>query len=293
MARLKILKTYKLYIAGQFPRSESGRYYELTDQKGKTLANVSMASRKDFRNAVVAARSAQTGWQEKSAMNRAQILYRMAEMLEGRYKQFVDELQYMGISKHKAEEEVARCINRLVYYAGACDKFQQIFSSVNPVATSHYNFSVPEAMGVVAVIPPENFGLLGTISTMAPIIAGGNTCIILAPEHLPLAAVSFAEVLAHSDLPAGVVNILSGDIDELHEHFSSHMDVNAMLYCGKNKKHLKAMQECSSLNVKRFFHWSLDWEEDSAQSPYLIMDLQEIKTTWHPIEKTGPSGIKY
>ncbi len=293
MARLKILKTYKLYIGGQFPRSESGRYYELTDQKGKTLANVSMASRKDFRNAIVAARAAQTPWQEKSAMNRAQILYRMAEMLEGRYKQFVDELQYMGISKNRAEEEVELSIDRLVYYAGACDKFQQIFSSVNPVASSHYNFSVPEPMGLVAIIPPENFGLLGSISTLAPIIAGGNTCVLLAPEHLPLAAVSFAEVLAHCDLPAGVVNILSGDIDELHGHFSSHMDVNAMLYCGKNKKHLKAMQENSSLNVKRFFHWELDWEEEEAQSPYLIMDFQEIKTTWHPIEKTGASGIKY
>jgi acyl-CoA reductase-like NAD-dependent aldehyde dehydrogenase len=293
MARLKILKTYKLYIAGHFPRSESGRYYELTDQKGKTLANVSMASRKDFRNAVVAARVAQAPWQEKSAMNRGQILYRMAEMLEGRDKQFVDELQYMGISKSRAEEEVELSIDRLVYYAGACDKFQQIFSSINPVASSHYNFSVPEPMGVVAIIPPENFGLLGTISAIAPIIAGANTCVLLAPEHLPLASVSFAEVLAHSDLPAGVVNILSGDIDELHGHFSSHMDVNAMLYCGKNKKHLKAMQENSSINVKRFFHWNLDWEETEAQNPYLILDFQEIKTTWHPIEKTGSAGINY
>jgi acyl-CoA reductase-like NAD-dependent aldehyde dehydrogenase len=293
MARLKILKTYKLYIGGQFPRSESGRYYELTDQKDNTLANVSMASRKDFRNAVVAARAAQIPWQEKSAMNRGQILYRMAEMLEGRDKQFVAELQYMGISKSKAEEEVELSIDRLVYYSGACDKFQQLFSSVNPVASSHYNFSVPEPMGVVAVIPPENFGLLGSITALAPIIAGANTCVVLAPEHLPLAAVSFAEVLAHSDLPPGVVNILSGDIDELHGHFSSHMDVNAMLYCGRNKKHLKAMQENASLNVKRFYHWDLNWDEDEAQSPYLIMDFQEIKTTWHPIEKTGVSGMNY
>lgn len=293
MARLKILKTYKLFIAGQFPRSESGRYYELTDQKGKTLANVSMASRKDFRNAVVAARVAQMPWQERSAMNRAQILYRMAEMLEGRDKQFVSELQYMGISKNKAEEEVELSIDRLVYYAGACDKFQQIFSSINPVASSHYNFSVPEPMGVVCVIPPENFGLLGSISTFAPIIAGGNACVLLAPEHLPLAAVSLAEVLAHSDLPAGVVNILSGDLDELHGHFSSHMDVNALLYCGKNKKHLKTMQENASLNVKRFMHWNFAWDEEETQSPYRILDFQEIKTTWHPIEKTDAAGLNY
>ncbi len=293
MARLRILKTYKLFIAGQFPRSESGRYYELTDQKGKTLANVSMASRKDFRNAVVAARAAQTPWQEKSAINRAQILYRMAEMLEGRSQQFVNELQYMGISRSKAEKEVELSIDRLVYYAGACDKYQQVFSSINPVASSHYNFSVPEPMGVIAIIPPENFGLLGSISTLAPIIAGANTCILLAPEHLPLAAISFAEVLAHSDLPAGVVNILSGDIDELHGHFSTHMDINALLYCAKNKKHMKAMQENASLNVKRFKQWDLEWDEEEPQSLYHILDFQEIKTTWHPIEKTGASGIVY
>ena len=293
MARLKILKTYKLYIAGQFPRSESGRYYELQTDKGDILANVSMASRKDFRNAVTAARSAQTEWAERSAYNRAQVLYRIAEMLEGRFSQFTDELIDQDVTKGKAQKEVAQSIDRLVYYAGWCDKFQQIFSSVNPVASPHYNFSVPEPMGVVGLIAPEQGGLLGTVSLLAPALAGANACVLLAPENMPLAAITFAEVLSHSDIPAGFVNVLTGDPQELYPQFSSHMDVNALVYCGEDKKTIKSLQEYSRLNLKRFFNWNLDWFSAESQNPYLIADLQEIKTTWHPIEKIGPAGAKY
>lgn len=293
MARIEVLKTYKLFIGGQFPRTESGRYYQILDKKGKALANLCLSSRKDFRNAVVSARAAFSGWSEKKAFNRSQILYRIAEMLECRKVEFIHEMQMMGATKLSAQKEVDLSIDRLVYYAGWCDKFQQIFSSVNPVASSHYNFSVPEAMGLVAIIAPEKFPLLGLITTIAPIIAGGNTCIVLASNTQALCAVTFAELLATSDLPAGVVNILTGSTDELHSHFASHMDVNATVYCGNNTEHLKTIQANCASNVKRFFYWQLDFMKESAQDPYRILDLQEIKTTWHPIENIGVSGAKY
>jgi len=293
MSRLNVLKTYKIYIGGQFPRTESGRYYELLNKKSETVANVCLSSRKDFRNAVVAARSAFGGWSGRAAFNRSQILYRIAEMLEGRKSQFVDELILQGISKAAAEKEVLQSIDRLVYYAGWCDKYSALFSSVNPVATSHFNFSVPEPTGVVSVIAPENSGLLGLVSVVAPIICGGNTCVILASNSLPLCAVTFAEVLATSDLPGGVVNILTGTSKELHSHFSSHMDVNAIVYCRENKEEAKVIAENSSLNVKRSFTWNKDWNKEDTQDPYLILDLQEIKTTWHPIENIGIGGAKY
>jgi len=293
MARLNVLKTYKIYIGGQFPRTESGRYYELLNKKSETIANVCLSSRKDFRNAVVAARSAFGGWSGRSAFNRSQILYRIAEMLEGRRTQFVEELVLQGITKAAAEKEVLQSIDRLVYYAGWCDKYSALFSSVNPVASSHFNFSVPEPTGVVSVIAPENSGLLGLVSVVAPIICGGNTCVVLASNSLPLSAVTFAEVLATSDLPGGVVNILTGTSKELHSHFSSHMDVNAIVYCRENKEEAKVISENSSLNVKRSFNWNKDWNKEENQDPYLILDLQEIKTTWHPIENIGIGGAKY
>lgn len=293
MARLTVLKTYKIYIGGQFPRTESGRFYELKNKKQEIIANVCLSSRKDFRNAVVAARSAFAGWSGRNAFNRSQILYRLAEMLQGRASQFIEELVQQGITRLVAEKEVTQSIDRLVYYAGWCDKYQQIFSSVNPVASSHFNFSIPEPMGVASIIAPENSGLLGLVSVVAPCIAGGNTCVVLASEHLPLSAITFGEVLATSDLPAGVVNIITGTSKELHAHFSSHMDVNAMIYCRDNKEELKTMSENSSLNVKRFFHWNKNWTKDENQNPYLILDLQEIKTTWHPIENIGIGGAKY
>ena len=293
MARLNVLKTYKIYIGGQFPRTESGRYYELLNKKSETIANVCLSSRKDFRNAVVAARSAFGGWSGRAAFNRSQILYRIAEMLEGRRTQFVEELVLQGVSKVAAEKEVLQSIDRLVYYAGWCDKYSALFSSVNPVASSHFNFSVPEPTGVVSVIAPENSGLLGLVSVVAPIICGGNTCVVLASNSLPLSAVTFAEVLATSDLPGGVVNIITGTSKELHSHFSSHMDVNAIVNCRDNKDETKVIAENSSLNVKRSYNWNKDWTKDESQDPYLILDLQEIKTTWHPIENIGIGGAKY
>jgi acyl-CoA reductase-like NAD-dependent aldehyde dehydrogenase len=293
MARLNVLKTYKIYIGGQFPRTESGRYYELLNKKSETIANVCLSSRKDFRNAVVAARSAFGGWSGRAAFNRSQILYRIAETLEGRRTQFVEELVLQGITKAAAEKEVLQSIDRLVYYAGWCDKYSALFSSVNPVASSHFNFSVPEPTGVVSVIAPENSGLLGLVSVVAPIICGGNTCVVLASNSLPLSAVTFAEVLATSDLPGGVVNIITGTSKELHSHFSSHMDVNAIVNCRDNKDETKVIAENSSLNVKRSYNWNKDWTKDESQDPYLILDLQEIKTTWHPIENIGIGGAKY
>ncbi|MCC6372062.1 MAG: aldehyde dehydrogenase family protein [Bacteroidia bacterium] len=293
MSRLPVLKTYKIFIGGQFPRTESGRYYSLLNKKKESIANMCLCSRKDFRNAVVAARAAQPGWSGKSAFNRSQILYRIAEMLEGRKAQFLEEMQLQGIDSKKAEQEINTATDRLVYYAGWCDKFQQLFSAVNPVASSHFNFSVPEPTGVVSMVADANSALLGLVSIIAPAIAGGNTCVVLASEKLPLCAITFAEVLATSDLPGGVVNILTGTSAELLTHFSSHMDVNAIAYCGNNKEELKLIGENCSLNVKRFFHWNKDWNKDENQNPYLIMDLQEIKTTWHPIENIGIGGAKY
>ena len=293
MARLNVLKTYKIYIGGQFPRTESGRYYALLNKKNETIANVCLSSRKDFRNAVVAARTAFNGWSGKSAFNRGQILYRIAEMLEGRKAQFTEELVLQGLSNKAAELEVLQSIDRLVYYAGWCDKYIALFSSVNPVASSHFNFSVPEPMGVVSVLAPENSGLLGLVSVIAPVICGGNTCVVLASNSLPLSSVTFAEVLATSDLPGGVVNIITGTSKELHYHFSSHMDVNAIINCRENKDESKTISENSSLNVKRSFNWIKNWNKEENQNPYLILDLQEIKTTWHPIENIGIGGAKY
>jgi acyl-CoA reductase-like NAD-dependent aldehyde dehydrogenase len=261
--------------------------------KKEVIANVSLSSRKDFRNAVVAARSAQGSWSEKTAFNRGQILYRAAEMLEGRKDQLIKEIQLQGVSKKSAEQEVLLAIDRLVYYAGWCDKYQQLFSSVNPVSSSHFNFSVTEPMGVVSIIADEKTSLIGLISVIAPVIAGGNTCIVLASESLPLSSITFSEILATSDLPKGVVNILTGNTKELHAHFSSHMDVNAIIYCRDNEQEQKVISENASLNVKRSFFWKKDWSNTESQNPYLILDLQEIKTTWHPIEKIGTGGAKY
>ena len=292
--RLEVLKTYKIYIGGQFPRTESGRYYIPVNAAGKKLANVCLGSRKDFRNAVVAARAAASGWSSRAAFNRGQILYRMAEMLEGRKSQFIDELILQDGTKSKAEKEVNLAIDRLIYYAGWCDKFQQIFSSVNPVASSHFNFSVPEPTGVVSIIAPQSDSLLGLVSVIAPVIAGGNTCVVLASEFKPLCAVTFAEVLNSSDLPGGVVNILTGKISELASWFAEHMDVNATIYCEKDSTIQQMIREKSALNLKRIaFYNNVNWLNDEGQSPYFIMDTQEIKTTWHPVENIASAGGGY
>ncbi len=292
MERIEVLKTYKIFIGGQFPRTESGRYYPLKLKNNMTV-NVSLSSRKDFRNSVLTARSAFSGWSSRAAFNRGQILYRIAEMLEGRKEQFLEELKQLGYTATAAKKEVELSIDRLVYYAGWCDKYQQMFSAVNPVASSHFNFSVPEPMGVVAILANESTALLGLISVVAPCIAGGNTCIVLASESMPTCAITFAEVVATSDVPAGVINIVTGNRKELHSHFSSHMDVNAIINCNSEKDFIKTIGENASLNVKRVFNWNNNWNAESEQGPYYITDLQEIKTTWHPIENIGVSGIKY
>ncbi len=291
--RLSVQKTYKLYIGGKFPRTESGRYYEQKDASGNLLANMCLGSRKDFRNAVVAARAAFGGWAAKSAFNRSQILYRIAEMLEGRRAQFVEELTLMGSSKSEASIEVDQSVDRLIYYAGWCDKYMQVYSAVNPVASSHFNFTVPEPTGVVAAFAPES-GLLGLVSVIAPIISGGNSVIVLASEQKSLCAISFAEVINSSDVPGGVVNLLTGKEEELYEHVSKHMDVNAVVYCGDTAEHLKAIQINAADNVKRVISYmKVDWKSEKGQSPYYIVDNQESKTTWHPIENIGGAKSSY
>lgn len=281
--RIGVLKTYKLYIDGKFPRTESGRYYELKSADDKLIANISWSSRKDFRDAVTAARAAFSKWSKASAYNRGQILYRMAEMMEGRAAQFRDELEQQGSSPSEARVEVSQSIDRLIYYAGWSDKYQQIFSSVNPVASSHFNFSMLEPTGVVSVVAPENSSLLGLISTIAPAICGGNSVVVLASNTKPLGAITFGEILATSDLPAGVVNILTGYRKEIVSHMSSHMDVNAIIYCGNDEKEISGVQENAVQNLKRVSIYSdRDWSAEDAQSPYMILDTQEVKTTWHP-----------
>jgi acyl-CoA reductase-like NAD-dependent aldehyde dehydrogenase len=277
--RLAVQKTYKLYIDGKFPRTESGRYYKLNDRNGKVIANICRASRKDFRDAVVVARKAQGDWQKKSAFNKGQILYRIAETLETRRQQFVSALGLQRVSEAAAQKEVSAAVDMLVYYAGWSDKYQQVFSSVNPVESSHFNFSFPEPTGVVAAIESQQQGLLNLVSLMAPALAGGNSIIILAAEKFPLTAIDFAEVLNASDVPGGVVNILTGFSKELHSHFSSHMDVNAIVYAGDDSTELKIIQTNAAGNVKRV----VVVRNIAEESPYRIMELQEVKTTWHPV----------
>jgi len=285
MDRIDVLKTYKIYIGGKFPRTESGRYFQVKDKKGKLLANMCLSSRKDFRNAVVFARKAQKSWQSKTALNRGQILYRIAEMLECRKSQFIDELMMTGLSKLKAKKEVEQSIDRLIYYSGWSDKFQQIFSSVNPVASSYFNFSILEPMGVVSVISPNQHSLLGLVSVLAPIIIGGNTCVVLASELNPMVCISFSEVLKTSDVPDGVVNIISGKRIELISHFASHKDVNSIIYCGDINVEVEKIEKLAVENLKRVtIYKQKSWDTQDSQSPYFIKRNHEIKTIWHPIE---------
>lgn len=290
MERLKVLKTYKIYIGGKFPRTESGRYYSPLNPKGDSLGNICLSSRKDVRNAVVAARAAFGGWSERAAFNRGQILYRIAEMLEGRRSQFVEELTLQGATKKQAEVEVDLSIDRLIYYAGWCDKFTQVLGSVNPVASSHFNFSVHEPMGVVGVFVDEDLSLLGLISSIAPVIAGGNTCVVVASESKPLPSVTFAEVLNSSDVPGGVVNILTGSKDELLKPLTTHMDVNAVVNNGSDNAHRESIDLNSVENLKRVRHYDLDWSESEGQGLHFIADCMEVKTTWHPIENIGATS---
>ena len=282
--RIDVKKTYKLFIDGKFPRTESGRYIKWSDAENKTVVNICRGSRKDFRNAMVAARKAVYSWSSRTAYNRAQILYRIGEMLESRSDQFMAELHLQGLTKKQAKDEINQSIDRLIYYAGWADKYQQIFSRVNPVSMPYFNFTVPEATGVVAAIAPDNSSLLGLLSIMTPVIAGGNSIVVLASESFPLCSISFAEVLSTSDVPSGVVNILTGYRSELVEHFSSHMDVNAVIYCGDNPDEQKLVETNAALNVKHVIQYpDQDWAKDIRQSPYHILKCQETKTTWHPV----------
>ena len=295
MARLKVLKTYKLYIGGNFPRTESGRYFQPLDKAGKPLANMCLASRKDYRNSVVAARKAFDSWSGKTAYNRSQVLYRIAEMLEGSRAGFESELILQGATKSNANKEIDASIDRLVYYAGWCDKFTQLFGSVNPVASSHFNFSTLEPTGVVTAFIDNSTSLLGLVSAISAIIASGNSVIAIVPKEMPLCSISFAEVLNNSDVPGGVVNVLTTDHSEIIPHAGIHMDVNAIWYLGSDKEVWKQLQIDSASNLKRVTNVNSDvgWYAESWESPYLLKEFTEVKTTWHPIELVGGATSSY
>ncbi|KAB2378203.1 aldehyde dehydrogenase family protein [Actinomadura montaniterrae] len=278
--RLAVRKTYKLYIAGAFPRSESGRSYPVTDGKGRFVANAAHASRKDARDAVTAARKAFPGWAGRTGYNRAQILYRIAEMLEGRRDQFTAEVRHTGASKAQAAAEVDAAIDRWVWYAGWADKITAVAGAANPVAGPYFNFSTPEPTGVVAVIAPDS-PLLGLVSVVAPAIVTGNTTVVVASEPAPLTAITLAEVLATSDLPAGVVNILTGHRTELTPWLASHMDVNAIDLTGVPDGDVPALEDKAAENLKRVFRASDDWAGDPGTAR--MTAFLEVKTVWHPV----------
>jgi len=292
--RVPVMKTYKIFIGGKFPRTESGRYYQPAGADGKPLANICRSSRKDVRDAVIAARGALGGWASRSAFNRGQILYRIGEMLEGRRAQFVHEIMLHGGLRDHAEARVSEAIDRWLYYAGWCDKYQAVFSSVNPTNTSHFNFSVYEPTGVVGVMSPADSALLGLVSVIAPVIAGGNTCVVVASEHMPLPAVTFTEVLATSDLPGGVVNLMTGFRSELLKPLVAHMDINAVVVADATKEECTMLDAEATCNLKRVVYPKVsDWSSADAQGPYFILDTQEVKTTWHPIERGQGGGGGY
>jgi acyl-CoA reductase-like NAD-dependent aldehyde dehydrogenase len=282
--RLDVRKTYKLYIGGAFPRSESGRSYEVTDSRGRFLANASLASRKDARDAVLAARKAFPGWSSRTPYNRGQIVYRVAEMLEGRRDQFVAEVSRSeGSTARRAGATVDATIDRLVWYAGWADKIAQVVGTSNPVAGPYFDFSVPEPTGVVATVAPQDSSLLGLVSVIAPVIVSGNTCVTLAAEDRPLPAITLSEVLATSDLPAGVVNLLTGRVAEVSPWLASHMDVNGIDLTGVQDPELaSSLEESAADNVKRVLRPSDDnWSSDPGTSR--LLKFLETKTVWHPI----------
>ncbi|HEY2614339.1 MAG TPA: aldehyde dehydrogenase family protein [Chthoniobacterales bacterium] len=285
--RLEVQKTYKLFIGGKFVRGENGRVVAARGSDRAFLANYCRASRKDFRDAVTAARNAFGTWSKQSAYLRGQILYRAAEMLEKRQGELRDELSRAdGGPPAQARGEILQTIDRLVHYAGWTDKFGQIFSSVNPVASSHFNFTMPEPTGVVAIVCPDESSLLALVSLVAPVISSGNTAVVLASAKSPLPALTFSEIIATSDLPSGVVNILAGDRAELAPHFATHMDINAIVDASGDEKISRELQRGGALNVKRYIRRDLagaGWRSAEAENPYWILDTVEMKTAWHPI----------
>ena len=280
--RLPVLRTAKLFIGGAFPRSESGRSYEVMSADGRSLAFAAQASRKDLRDAIAAARAAQPGWADATAANRGQILYRVAELMEGRRAQFEAELADAGAAD--PARGVTAAIDRWVWYAGWADKIAQIRGSSNPVAGPYFNFTVPEPTGVVGIVAPQDQALLGLVGRIAPAIVSGNTAVVIASRRSPLPAVSLGEVLATSDVPGGVVNILTGFPDELAPWLAGHMDVNAIDVTGVAHDRLAEVEELAAENVKRVIRApEVDPFSSEAQSAYQVTALTEFKTVWHPI----------
>jgi acyl-CoA reductase-like NAD-dependent aldehyde dehydrogenase len=280
--RLPVRKTYKLFVGGAFARSESGRSYDVRDADGAVLARAVRASRKDLRDAVRAARAAVPAWSGATPYNRGQVLYRVAEVMEGRRPQFVADLERCGVDDPDAE--VAASIDRWVWYAGWSDKVHQVMGSVNPVAAPYFDFTIPEPTGVVGIVPPVSPPLLGLVSRLAPAIVGGNAAVVLASERWPLPAITLAEVLATSDVPPGAVNLLTGRTPELVPWLAAHMDVNAVDLAGLDPALVPEVEELCAANVKRVVRdVPADWFAEGAESPYAITALMEMKTVWHPI----------
>jgi acyl-CoA reductase-like NAD-dependent aldehyde dehydrogenase len=287
MNSLSVKKTYKFYAGGKFIRSESGKTLPASSANGEFLDNYAWASRKDLRDAVVAARAAQEGWAKSTAYLKGQILYRAAEMLQGRTVEMVHELsRSLNVSHDVSRREVAAAIDRLVHYAGWTDKYQQVFGSVNPVASPHFNFTTPEPTGVVAVLAPDEPSLLGLVSVVAPVILSGNAAVVLASEKYPLPALTLGEILATSDLPGGVINLLAGKRAELAPHFATHMDINAIVDASGAAAMGAQLQSGTAVNLKRYASRSLtaeEWFGTKGEDPYWILDTVEMKTAWHPI----------
>lgn len=291
--RLGVLKTYKIFIGGKFSRTESGRFFKLNVNK-KPVANVCLSSRKDLRNAVVVAREAFPNWSLASAYNRSQILYRMAEMMESRKAQFIEELILQGLDEISAKNEINISIDRVIYFAGWADKLNQVFGAVNPVSSSYLNFSLLEPMGVVGILAPETPGLLGIVTALCQVVISGNTCVVIASDLFPLSAITLAEVIATSDFPNGVINILTGSKNEIVPHLAKHMDVKALYLNDINKEFTKSVQMQAVNNLKRIIlPEDFNWHEESCENPYTIIKFMEIKTTWHPIENISETGLRY
>jgi acyl-CoA reductase-like NAD-dependent aldehyde dehydrogenase len=278
MSRIDLNKTYKLFIGGAFPRSESGRVYEIKGANKKFIANPSLASRKDLRDAVVAAKSAQPGWANATAFNRGQILYRIAEIMEGRSEQFVDEICALeGVTNKVAKTQVEAAIDTWVWYSGWCDKLSSVTGSLNQVSGPFYNFTTPEPLGIVAIFAENKPSLLGVVRTLAPVLAGGNTAVLIASENYPLPAITLSEALATSDVPGGVVNILTGKSAELAPWVGSHMEIDGVDVAGLSKKQEEELKLVGADNLKRIFRFNPE------NHPERILSFMEQKTVWHPI----------
>jgi len=285
--RLSVLKTYKLYLGGAYPRTESGRTMPIHDAKDKLVAHFCLASRKDFRNAVGAARKAQTSWASKTSYLRGQILYRMAEMLEGRAEEFCHALMVGGHTAKQAQQELEAAVDRLVAFAGWADKYSQILGCHNPVAAPYYNFSIPEPSGVCVAVAPDESPLLGLVSLLAPLLCVGNAVVALGSQKAPLATALFGEVCGVSDVPAGVVNLLTGDRSELLPEFAAHRDVDAILTANLRPAERRILDLGTADNMKRVHHekWGKGTILDSGimHGPDRLLPLIEIKTIWHPV----------